>query len=243
MCVGVWVCVWVWVCGCVGVYIRVYIRTFVCIRARTNTPHTHSLSHSFTRIHTHTLSLTQVYKAVLRSTGETVAVKVQRPFVLETVSLDLFLLREAAELVAKLKLGRTDFVALLDEFAPRFYGELDYVNECDNGIKFAQIMQNITQVVVPTPYPALTTRRVHTAQWIEGQKLSQSAAGDVSSLVAVGMIAYLTQLLESGFFHADPHPGNMLRTPDGRLAILDFGLMTQVISLQKYAIVRHRTPS
>jgi aarF domain-containing kinase len=106
------------------------------------------------------------------------------------------------------------------------------------------------------------------AEWVDGEKLSQSAAGDVSSLVAVGMIAYLTQvpvhptpyalrptpyalhptpytlhptpytlmrqiaclsqLLESGFFHADPHPGNMLRTPDGRLAILDFGLMTQV---------------
>ena len=212
-----------------------YVHLYAYARAQTHT-HTHTqtdtytLTHSFTRIHALSLSHTQVYKAVLRSTGETVAVKVQRPFVLETVSLDLFLLREAAELVAKLKLGRTDFVALLDEFAPRFYGELDYVNECDNGIKFAQIMQNITQVVVPKPYPALTTRRVHTAQWIEGQKLSQSAAGDVSSLVAVGMIAYLTQLLESGFFHADPHPGNMLRTPDGRLAILDFGLMTQVMS-------------
>ena len=220
----------VWMCGCVGVWVCTYVYTFVHLHVYASAPRTLSLSLSLTHTHTHALSLThtQVDKAVLRSTGETVAVKVQRPFVLETVSLDLFLLREAAELVAKLKLGRTDFVALLDEFAPRFYGELDYVNECDNGLKFAQIMQNITQVVVPKAYPALTTRRVHTAEWIEGQKLSQSAAGDVSSLVAVGMIAYLTQLLESGFFHADPHPGNMLRTPDGRLAILDFGLMTQV---------------
>ena len=172
-------------------------------------------------------SLGQVYKGVLREGGETVAVKVQRPYVLETVSLDLFLMRQAAEFVATFK-PNTDFVALLDEFAPRFYGELDYVNECANGLKFEKIMENITQVIVPKCFPSLTTRRVHVAAWVDGEKLSQSAAGDVSSLVAVGMIAYLTQLLESGFFHADPHPGNMLRTPDGRLAILDFGLMTQV---------------
>merc|ERR1719163_2358175 len=181
-------------------------------------------------------SLGQVYKGVLRNGGETVAVKVQRPFVLETVSLDLFLMREAAELVSKFN-TKTDFVALLDEFAPRFYGELDYVNECKNGLYFEKIMENITQVKVPRNYPALTTRRVHVAEWVEGEKLSQSDAGDVSSLVAVGMIAYLTQLLESGFFHADPHPGNMLRTPDGRLAILDFGLMTQVTDDQKYGMI------
>ena len=137
---------------------------------------------------------------------------------------------------------KTDFVALLDEFAPRFYGELDYVNECKNGLYFEKIMENITQVKVPRNYPALTTRRVHVAEWVEGEKLSQSDAGDVSSLVAVGMIAYLTQLLESGFFHADPHPGNMLRTPDGRLAILDFGLMTQVPIVDPWSSIAHTTP-
>merc|ERR1719183_2794193 len=145
-------------------------------------------------------------------------------------------MREAAEFVQKFN-TRTDFIGLLDEFAPRFYGELDYVNECQNGLRFEKIMENITQVKVPQNYPALTSRRVHVAEWVDGEKLSQSAAGDVSSLVAVGMIAYLTQLLESGFFHADPHPGNMMRTPDGRLAILDFGLMTQVTDDQKYGMI------
>ncbi|EKX31985.1 protein kinase, ABC-1 [Guillardia theta CCMP2712] len=182
-------------------------------------------------------SLGQVYRGVLRKDGATVAVKVQRPFVLETVSLDLYLMREAAQLADSLKLGRTDFLALLDEFAPRFYGELDYVLECKNGEYFQEIMQNISQVVVPRVYPEFTTRRVHVAEWIEGVKLSQSESDDVEELVAVGMIAYLTQLLESGFFHADPHPGNMLRTPEGKLAILDFGLMTQVTDDQKYGMI------
>lgn len=65
----------------------------------------------------------------------------------------------------------------------------------------------------PTHY--FSPRRVHTAQWIDGEKLSQSKADDVGALVNLGVITYLTQLLDTGFFHADPHPGNMLRTPDG----------------------------
>ena len=98
---------------------------------------------------------------MLRDGGDTVAVKVQRPFVLETVSLDLFLMREAAEFVQKFN-TRTDFIGLLDEFAPRFYGELDYVNECQNGLRFEKIMENITQVrtshrftLSPIPYSLL----------------------------------------------------------------------------------------
>mmetsp|Transcript_9002 Transcript_9002/g.22534 ORF Transcript_9002/g.22534 Transcript_9002/m.22534 type:complete len:662 (-) Transcript_9002:6-1991(-) len=182
-------------------------------------------------------SLGQVYKGTLKSDGSVVAVKVQRPFVLETVSLDLYLMREAAQLAQKIPNSRTDWIGLLDEFAPRFYGELDYVLEGRNGERFVEIMKDIKQVVVPATYMDYTTRRVHVAEWVDGIKLSQSQSDDVQDLVSVGMIAYLTQLLESGFFHADPHPGNMLRTPDGKLAILDFGLMTQVTDNQKYGMI------
>ena len=160
-------------------------------------------------------SLGQVYKGVLRVDGSTVAVKVQRPFVLETVSLDLYLMREAAQIASMIPNSRTDWLGLLDEFAPRFYSELDYVLEGKNGERFVEIMKDIKQVAVPKVYMDYTSRRVHVAEWIEGIKLSQSQSDDVTELVSVGMIAYLTQLLESGFFHADPHPGNMLRTPDG----------------------------
>lgn len=119
-------------------------------------------------------------------------------------------------------------------------------------------MAKIEQVVVPKPFPDYCSRKVHTAQWIEGEKvsrqlprdptasipihpdaphpfnmyttpqLSQSTAADVQDLVNVGVVAYLTQLLETGRFHADPHPGNLIRTPEGKLCILDFGLQCEV---------------
>ena len=119
-------------------------------------------------------------------------------------------------------------VSLLDEFAANFYRELDYELECANGIRIARDMRVLPRVKIPRNYPEVTSRRVHVAEWVDGEKLSQSTADDVGELVNLGVITYLTQLLDTGFFHADPHPGNMLRTPDGQLVILDFGLMTEV---------------
>ena len=185
-------------------------------------------------------SLGQVYKATLRESGEEVAVKVQRPFVLETVSLDLHLTRLAGLALRRIdpeSAKRVDIVSLLDEFAANFYQELDYELECANGIRLAREMRVLPRVKIPFNYPHVTARRVHTAEWVEGEKLSQSTADDVGELVNLGVITYLTQLLETGFFHADPHPGNMLRTPDGQLVILDFGLMTEITEDQRYGLI------
>ncbi|GKY91496.1 hypothetical protein MPSEU_000121800 [Mayamaea pseudoterrestris] len=184
-------------------------------------------------------SLGQVYKATLRATNDTVAVKVQRPAVLETVSLDLYLTRQVGLLARNFPTltSRIDAVALLDEFAGRFYAELDYCLECANGIRIAQDMKVLPMVVIPKNYPEYTSRRVHVAEWIDGEKLSSSKADDVGALVNLGVITYLTQLLDSRLFHADPHPGNMMRTKDGKLAILDFGLMTEITDDQKYGMV------
>jgi aarF domain-containing kinase len=184
-------------------------------------------------------SLGQVYKATLKATGEKVAVKVQRPNVLETVSLDLYLARQMGLIARNFPAlsNRFDAVALLDEFAGRFYQELDYNVECENGFRIAAAMRKLPMVVIPRNYPTYTSRRVHTAEWIDGEKLSQSTADDVGALVNLGVITYLTQLLDAGFFHADPHPGNMMRTTDGKLAILDFGLMTEITEDQKYGMI------
>jgi aarF domain-containing kinase len=132
---------------------------------------------------------------------------------------------------------KLDAVALLDEFAYRFYQELDYNLECENGLRIQREMQKLPMVKIPDNFPAYTSRRVHVAEWVDGEKLSQSKADDVGALVNLGVITYLTQLLESGFFHADPHPGNMLRTTDGKLCILDFGLMTEIDDSVKYGMI------
>ena len=183
-------------------------------------------------------SLGQVYKGALRSTGETVAVKVQRPAVLETVSIDLYLIRKLGLALREVPQVNTDVVALLDEWAERFFEELDYVKEGENATKFAaSIADDLPQVVVPRTYSEFTRRKVITSQWLDGEKLSQSTADDVGDLVNIGVICYLKQLLDTGFFHADPHPGNLIRTPDGRLAILDFGLMTDIDDNIKFGMI------
>ncbi|EIE20315.1 ABC1-domain-containing protein [Coccomyxa subellipsoidea C-169] len=182
-------------------------------------------------------SLGQVYKGKLK-TGETVAVKVQRPGVLETVSIDLFVIRRIGVFLRRFPEIKTDVPALIDEWASRFFEELDYVKEGQNATRFAEsIREDLPQVVVPRTYTEYTRRRVLTSQWIDGEKLSQSKADDVASLVNVGVVCYLKQLLDTGFFMADPHPGNLIRTPDARLAILDFGLMTYIDDNIKYGMI------
>ncbi|KAJ4835182.1 hypothetical protein Tsubulata_024990 [Turnera subulata] len=192
-------------------------------------------------------SLGQVYKGRLKENGDVVAVKVQRPYVLETVTVDLFIIRNLGLVLRKFPQISVDVVGLVDEWAARFFEELDYVNEGENGTRFAQMMRkdlpqanvcnSALQVVVPKTYEKYTSRKVLTTGWVEGEKLSQSTESDVGELVNVGVICYLKQLLDTGFFHADPHPGNLIRTPDGKLAILDFGLVTKLTDDQKYGMI------
>ncbi|KAK7355361.1 hypothetical protein VNO80_14616 [Phaseolus coccineus] len=183
-------------------------------------------------------SLGQVYKGRLKENGDLVAVKVQRPFVLETVTIDLFVIRNLGLALRKFPQISIDVVGLVDEWAARFFEELDYVNEGENGNRFAEMMRkDLPQVVIPRTYQKYTSRRVLTTEWIDGEKLSQSTESDVGELVNVGVICYLKQLLDTGFFHADPHPGNLIRTPDGKLAILDFGLVTKLTDDQKYGMI------
>ena len=101
-----------------------------------------------------------MYRARLRDNGEEVAVKVQRPFVLETVSLDLYLVRKAGLFLRNFAqiTNRLDVVSLLDEFAGNFYQELDYNLECLNGLRIAEDMKRLPKVLIPKNYPEYTAR-------------------------------------------------------------------------------------
>jgi len=179
-------------------------------------------------------SLGQVYKAIL-PTGEEVAVKVQRPGLRALLSLDLYLMRWAAQKFGRLlplNLGH-DLTLIVDEFGTKLFEEIDYQNEGRNAEKFATNFQNNPEVKVPSIYWRYSGRRVLTLEWIDGYKLTDTenikALGlDPNNIVKIGVTSGLQQLLEHGFFHADPHPGNLFATFDGRMAYIDFGMMDQL---------------
>jgi predicted unusual protein kinase regulating ubiquinone biosynthesis (AarF/ABC1/UbiB family) len=187
-------------------------------------------------------SLGQVYKGKLK-TGETVAVKVQRPGLTQTITQDLYILRGLAKWVMKrFPVVRSDLVGILDEFATRIFEEMDYNHEGRNAERFASLYGYIQEIYIPKIYWDYTGRRVLTMEWIEGTKLTEiesiEAQGiDATAIIEVGVQCSLRQLLEYGFFHADPHPGNLLAMRDGRLAYLDFGMMSQMEPYQRYGLI------
>jgi predicted unusual protein kinase regulating ubiquinone biosynthesis (AarF/ABC1/UbiB family) len=178
-------------------------------------------------------SLGQVHRGVLHG-GQRVAVKVQRPGLREQITLDLYIVRNiAAWLNRNVRLIRSDLVALIDELGRRVFEEMDYINEGNNAEKFRQLHSHNPRIAVPQIHWQATSRRVLTMEWIDGTKLTNLEAVraigvDPDDMVQVGVNCSLQQLLEHGFFHADPHPGNLLALADGRLAYLDFGMMSEV---------------
>ncbi|KAL6771779.1 hypothetical protein ACKKBG_A27795 [Auxenochlorella protothecoides x Auxenochlorella symbiontica] len=185
-------------------------------------------------------SLGQVYVGTLRASGRRVAVKVQRPGVASLIALDIYILRWVARRVQRLRRMNTDLAALLDEWAFSLFRELDYRVEAQQGTRFKELYGDLEDVFVPRMYHELTTRRVLTMEWVDGQRLrtaggrggSGDAGGAASSddlrLVDIGVRCSLEQMLEQGYYHADPHPGNLLKTRDGRLAYIDFGMMGEI---------------
>jgi predicted unusual protein kinase regulating ubiquinone biosynthesis (AarF/ABC1/UbiB family) len=179
-------------------------------------------------------SLGQVYRAVLH-TGEEVAVKVQRPNLEPVLTLDLYIMRWGMSRMKPwlpLNLGH-DLTLIIDEFGVKLFEEIDYINEGKNAEKFAINFQNDFSIKIPKIYWDYSSYCVLTLEWINGFKLTdtkkiKAANLEEHQLVEVGVVAGLRQLLEHGFFHADPHPGNLFAMPDGRMAYIDFGMMDQL---------------
>ncbi|MFN5979509.1 MAG: ABC1 kinase family protein [Pseudanabaena sp.] len=187
-------------------------------------------------------SLGQVYKGRLR-TGELVAIKVQRPDIAAGIALDMYILRGIATWLRKtFKFVRSNLAAILDEFASRIFEEMDYTFEGHNAEKFAKYYGELEGIYVPKIYWQYTAKRVLTMEWIEGIKLTnvqkvKEAGFDSRHIIEVGVQCSLRQLLDYGYFHADPHPGNLLVMEDGKLAYLDFGMMSEVSSEQRFGLI------
>ena len=176
-------------------------------------------------------SLGQVYRARLR-TGEEVAVKVQRPEIAGQIEFDITVLRRIARVLERYPnlIRGVDWQGTLDEFHSTILEELDYQQEARNAEVFQKNFARWKDVYVPRIYHLFSTRRIIVMEFIDGIKVSEveqlTAAGhNPPEVVRLLARTYLKQLLEDGFFHADPHPGNLRVMADGRLAFFDFGMV------------------
>jgi predicted unusual protein kinase regulating ubiquinone biosynthesis (AarF/ABC1/UbiB family) len=176
-----------------------------------------------------TASIAQTHRALLTS-GRDVVVKVRRPGIVEHVELDLDVLRSTASLLA----GHSETAQLLqlealaDELEVHLRNELDFVEEAHNTELIAGLVAEYDRIIVPQVIRPYVTERVLVLEWIDGEKvgaahgLAPQVAGDLARQF---FSAYVRQVVVEGVYHADPHSGNVLLTKDGRLALLDFGLL------------------
>ena len=184
-------------------------------------------------------SLGQVYKAKPVG-GPWVAVKVQRPSLEQQLRRDLVLIRLLGVMAAPLLPLNLGFGLgeIIDEFGRSLFEEIDYRKEADNAERFARMFESNPAVIVPRVDRSLSGERVLTTSWINGTKLQQrqeleAQRLDPASLIRTGVISGLQQLLEFGYFHADPHPGNLFALPGktgalGHVAYVDFGMMDSI---------------
>ena len=179
-------------------------------------------------------SLGQVHSAVLRD-GREVVVKVQRPDIAKQIAEDFEILAQmAAFLDAHTEFGRRHrFVEILEEFRLTIKHELNYRREAQNLMTVGENLSEFELIQVPQPVADYCTRRVLTMDYVRGSKITK--LGPIARLELDGTAlaeelfsAYLKQVLVDGFFHADPHPGNVFLTDDGRIALLDLGMVGHV---------------
>jgi len=188
-------------------------------------------------------SLGQVHRAVLKG-GRAVAVKVQRPGIRGMIVEDLEALMEIASLLdAHTEMGRRyEFQKVLDEFRKALLRELDYKLEADNLCVLGENLKEFDRIVVPRAVDGYSTSRVLTMDYIRGKKVTSLSPLDRIELDGAALAeqlfrAYLKQILVDGFFHADPHPGNIFLTDDKRLALLDLGMVARTTPGQQEKLI------
>ena len=185
-------------------------------------------------------SIGQVYQAVLTN-GQKVALKVQRPGIDVVVAQDISLIKSLAELVSLTDFGKNfDMVGLAEEFSNALVAELDFTTEAEYTEQLRQNLAgselfNSQQLVIPQVYNSLTTTKLLTIEWLDGVPILEAKLPQVradkdeatqrSELTTLLFRAFFKQVYIDGFFHADPHPGNIFYLQDGRLALLDCGMV------------------
>lgn len=179
-------------------------------------------------------SLGQIHRAILRS-GKKVAVKVQRPGIREGILEDLQILSELADFYDNhTKSGeKYEYGVMLEEFRKSVLAELDYCEEAHNLETLNKNLSEFSRIIVPAPVKDYSTRTLLTMDFIDGKKVTDVTRlklleldGDV--LAEQLFHAYLKQILVDGFFHADPHPGNVLLTPEDNIALIDLGMVARL---------------
>ena len=180
-------------------------------------------------------SLGQVHRAVLRG-GREVAVKVQRPAIHEQVEQDLSAFHEIAAVIDRIGAApNMDAARVVDEFKRTLMSELDYREEARNLVTIAHQLRDFDHIVVPLPVDDFTTARVLTMDYVAGTKITAVSRVEWTEVDGIALAedlfrAYLQQILIDGVFHADPHPGNVLLTPDRRIALIDLGMIGRISS-------------
>ncbi|GMH99979.1 hypothetical protein TrST_g6176 [Triparma strigata] len=173
-------------------------------------------------------------QSVSEWTGRDVALKVQRPEAPSSVGLDVFLLREFGTWLSKSRGG--DVEGVINTFCAGLIKELDYVNEAENGERFYKVYGEYQNVKIPRSCAGLTRRNVLIQEWIEGTT-GPWKKEEGMDMVRTGIKCCVSQLMETGYFHADPHRGNLVRTVEGELAFIDFGMMADVSSAERYGLI------
>jgi len=184
-------------------------------------------------------SLGQVHRAKLHS-GEAVVVKVQRPHLQQLLELDYQVLGGWVKWIHRYipVSRRYNLPAIYEEFFSILFQEVDYIREGQNAERFRQNFQGEPHIRVPKIYWSYTTRHVLTMEYLPGIRIDDRAALEaqglqLQALNQLGICCYLKQLLLDGFFHADPHPGNLAVTTTGDLIFYDYGMMTEVAAMNQ----------
>ena len=189
-------------------------------------------------------SLGQVHKAILASSGEEVAVKIQRPNIDQLVSMDLSTLKFVIWVINRF-VDTGEFIDLMGvyrEFKRTVYEEIDYITEAANAIRFREMFKDDSSIYIPRVYEDYTTRHLVVLEWIDGIKINDYAAIEAAGVSRLEVAkrtvkTYFYQFFTEGFFHADPHPGNIFVLPEGKgdkkvtlsegpvIAFVDFGMV------------------